>query len=73
MTRELLIDYNKIPLESCPFCGSSAVHMHLRYVGESLVGSIIQCYGCLAVFCYAEATCPEDTADAWNRRAKSVS
>lgn len=65
MTKEFSPD---IPLERCPFCGDSDVHLMVTFNELGPAASHVVCYGCLAVFCQAEATCPEETAEAWNRR-----
>jgi hypothetical protein len=70
MTEEFFPD---TPLDACPFCGDSDVHLLMLLEDSAPVASNVVCYGCLAVFGQAEATCPEDTAEAWNRRKQNVS
>lgn len=50
-------------LKPCPFCGGKDIHIE-----DKEDWSYVLCYDCLASFWQQEATCPEDNAEAWNRR-----
>lgn len=53
-------------LKPCPFCGGNDVHVHTTKTDNGIdIGSKIVCYGCLAVFCQAEACSIDENEERW--------